>query len=185
MNALVLGVLLVVGQPGQPAQTPASSEALPQTVQGNGSCESCTSYDGPCTLRGGVKSLGRLAWDWFGPMPQTCYQPRFGCYPGNARDIHRYPAFHGYYYRQPYNYRHYFEYPWHAQPHEPLGYFAYPQIGESLQEKAAPIEAPPVPAGPAQSKSPSSAQWLPTPPRPLPVANLMPSQPIKALPMRN
>lgn len=57
--------------------------------------------------------------DWFGPMPQTCYQPRYGCYPGNPRTIHRYPAFHGYYYRNPYNYRHYFEYPWHAQPNEP------------------------------------------------------------------
>lgn len=57
--------------------------------------------------------------DWFGPMPQTCYQPRFGCYPGNPRTIHRYPAFHGYYYRNPYNYRHLFEYPWHAQPNEP------------------------------------------------------------------
>lgn len=56
--------------------------------------------------------------DWFGPMPQTCYQPRFGCYPGNPRTIHRYPAFHGYYYRAPYNYRHLFEYPWHAQPYE-------------------------------------------------------------------
>ncbi|WP_347245987.1 hypothetical protein [Thermogutta sp.] len=57
--------------------------------------------------------------DWFGPMPQTCYQPRFGCYPGNPRTIHRYPAFHGSYYRNPYNYRHLFEYPWHAQPNEP------------------------------------------------------------------
>jgi len=57
--------------------------------------------------------------DWFGPMPQTCYQPRFGCYPGNPRTINRYPAFHGYYYRAPYNYRHLFEYPWHAQPNEP------------------------------------------------------------------
>lgn len=57
--------------------------------------------------------------DWFGPMPQTCYQPRFGCYPGNPRTIHRYPAFHGYYTRAPYNYRHLFEYPWHAQPYEP------------------------------------------------------------------
>ncbi|NMC19003.1 MAG: hypothetical protein GYA33_01175 [Thermogutta sp.] len=60
--------------------------------------------------------------DWFGPMPQTCYQPRFGCYPGNPRTIHRYPAFHGYYYRAPYNYRHYFEYPWHAAPHEPQAF---------------------------------------------------------------
>ncbi len=57
---------------------------------------------------------------WFQPMPQTCYGPHFGCYPGNNRDIHRYPAFHGYYYRQAYNYRPLYEYPWQADPHEPL-----------------------------------------------------------------
>ena len=87
-------------------------------------------------------------YDWCGPMPQTCYGPRYGCYPGNGRDIHRYPAFHGYYYRRPYNYRHYFDYPWHAQPHEPLGYSAYPAadwgeptvapLPESIQPPAAP-----------------------------------------------
>jgi hypothetical protein len=37
--------------------------------------------------------------------------------------MHRYPAFHGYYYRAPYNYRHVFEYPWHAAPHEPQDFF--------------------------------------------------------------
>jgi hypothetical protein len=56
---------------------------------------------------------------WFEPMPQTCYSPHFGCYPGNGRDIYRYPAFHGYYYRQAYNYRPLFEYPWQAGMHEP------------------------------------------------------------------
>ena len=54
------------------------------------------------------------------PMPQTCYSPHYGCYPGNGRDIYRYPVFHGYYYRQAYNYRPLFEYPWQANPHEPV-----------------------------------------------------------------
>ena len=67
-------------------------------------------------------TAGSCLCDWFGPMPQTCYGPRYGCYPGNNRYINRYPAFHGYYYRQPYNYQHVFEYPWHAAPHEPLPY---------------------------------------------------------------
>src|SRR5208283_5484708 len=31
---------------------------------------------------------------WWQPMPQTCYAPHFGCYPGNGRDIYRYPASH-------------------------------------------------------------------------------------------
>ena len=52
-------------------------------------------------------------------MPQTCYDPRFGCYPGNNRHLHRHPAFHGTFYRTPYNYRQVMEYPWHAAPHDP------------------------------------------------------------------
>jgi hypothetical protein len=52
-------------------------------------------------------------------MPQTCYSPRYGCYPGNGRDIQRYPAFHGNYYRRAYNYRQLYEWPWLAAPHEP------------------------------------------------------------------
>ena len=60
-----------------------------------------------------------------GGMPQTCYSPRYGCYPGNGRCIHRYPAFHGVYYRRPYNYRNLFDYPWHAQLHEPTSMFSY------------------------------------------------------------
>jgi len=56
---------------------------------------------------------------YFGPMPQTCYGPRHGCWPANSRFMHRYPAFHGWFYRSPYHYRHSFDYPWHAKPHEP------------------------------------------------------------------
>lgn len=59
-----------------------------------------------------------------GPMPQSCYNPSFGCYP-STRFMHRYPAFHGNYYRQAYNYRHYFDYPWHAGLHEPTSHFSY------------------------------------------------------------
>jgi hypothetical protein len=72
--------------------------------------------------------------------------------------MHRYPAFHGYYYRQPYNYRHYFDYPWHAQPHEPMGYFTYqrsPAVDDQLIPVPDDVPAPPVmepqpaPAAPA------------------------------------
>ena len=61
----------------------------------------------------------------FGPMPQSCYSPRYGCYPGNSRDIQRYPAFHGTFYRRPYNYRNTFDFPWHAALHEPTSHFSY------------------------------------------------------------
>ena len=60
-----------------------------------------------------------------GPMPQTCYSQRYGCYPGNTRDMHRYPAFHGHYYSNPYHYRNTFDYPWHADLHEPTSHFSY------------------------------------------------------------
>ncbi len=62
-----------------------------------------------------------LGWipDQFRSMPQTCYSPSFGCYPGNGRDIQRYPPFHGSYYRRAYNYRQLYEWPWVAEPHQP------------------------------------------------------------------
>jgi hypothetical protein len=73
-------------------------------------------------------------------MPQTCYNPTYGCYRG-SRYIHRYPPFHGTFYRRPYNYRTYFDYPWHAQPHEPTSLFSY-NTAEEAAEEAAP-EPPP------------------------------------------
>jgi hypothetical protein len=74
-------------------------------------------------------------------MPQSCYNPSFGCYP-STRHMHRYPAFHNYYSRKAYNYRHYFEYPWHAGLHEPTSMFSYNVPGEAPAE----IVQPPVPA---------------------------------------
>jgi len=64
-------------------------------------------------------------WVQFGPMPQSCYQPRYGCYPGATRHTHRHSAFHGWFYRRPYNYRNLFEYPWHAELHEPTSFFSH------------------------------------------------------------
>jgi len=77
-------------------------------------------------------------------QPQTCYAPRFGCYYGGDRYMHRYPAFHGYYWRQPYNYRNVFDYPWHAGLHEPTSLFAY-----NVEEQAPPQAggARPLPPG--------------------------------------
>lgn len=79
-------------------------------------------------------------------MPQTCYDPRFGCYPGNNRSLHRLPAFHGTFYRHPYNYRQLMEYPWHATPHapEPLvpGYQGYPVSPPAFSQPDEMIETP-------------------------------------------
>ena len=72
----------------------------------------------------------------FGPMPQTCYEPRYGCYPGNARCLHRYPAFHGCFYRHPYNYRQYFDYPWNAGLHEPTSLFSSNVVLEGVEHEA-------------------------------------------------
>jgi hypothetical protein len=77
-----------------------------------------------------------------GPMPQTCYEPPYGCYAG-TRWNNRYPAFHGTYYRKAYNYRNYFDYPWHAELHEPTSNWSYHVTGDT----GAPAEqvAPPRP----------------------------------------
>lgn len=184
MNWLALSLVFLLGETTSPTQV--QPPAIP--AEAPSGCPICNTYDCPCgKVRDGMKRLFSPAWDWFGPMPQTCYQPRFGCYPGNARDIHRYPAFHGYYYRQPYNYRHYFEYPWHALPHEPVAYFTHPGVSESIQEYATPIEAPPVPTeAPNGTSSDSSAHWRAAPPEPLPVGILSaPWQLLKPTPIRN
>jgi hypothetical protein len=89
---------------------------------------------------------------WFGPMPQTCYSPRYGCYYGGNRHMHRYPAFHGTYYRRPYNYRNVFEYPWHAEMHEPTSMFSYNTVGEEAGPAGAPV--PGVGVGPLVPPTP-------------------------------
>lgn len=119
---------------------------------------------------GGWQSKGAVL-DWWGPMPQTNYTPHYGCYPGNARTIHRYPAFHGYYYRNPYNYRMYSEFPWHADMAEPEPYpeqtlkqigsqanTGEPYDGQEIIIKEMIINTPPVvPATPAK-KVPTPAK---------------------------
>src|SRR5262245_55988202 len=73
-------------------------------------------------------------------MPQSCYNPSFGCYP-STRFMHRYPAFHNYYTREAYNYRHYFDYPWHAGLHEPTSMFSYHVPGENPAQNI-PVPSP-------------------------------------------
>ena len=81
----------------------------------------------------------RFIADHGGPMPQTCYSPRYGCYFGNNRHMHRYPAFHGTFYRRPYNYRNTFDYPWHAALHEPTSHFSYHVPPENEWSGPAPV----------------------------------------------
>lgn len=91
--------------------------------------------------------------------PQTCYSPRFGCYHSNERHMNRYPAFHGTFYRNSYNYRNYFDYPWHAQPHEPTSLFSH-NVGEDQPEPQAPAAPPQArrqPVRPNESRTPTPA----------------------------
>jgi hypothetical protein len=81
-------------------------------------------------------------------MPQSCYNPSFGCY-ASTRFMNRYPAFHGYYYRSAYNYRHYFDYPWHAGLHEPTSHFSYNVPGAPAGESIVPPAPTPEPAAEA------------------------------------
>src|SRR4051812_39245643 len=116
MHALLLTLVAAVGVDAgyAPAGEPCAA------------CQGAYSGDGYSYTGGGHIGIGakiqqaRIAHPpcggWWGMMPQTCYEPPFGCYPG-TRHMNRYPAFHGTYYRDPYNYRNYFDYPWHAELH--------------------------------------------------------------------
>ncbi len=172
MHAILLTLLMVTGA-DQPLEAPVdqapsnqAAEAVTQDEYVEG-CEEC----------GGTGQVARRYplsswfWDVLGPMPQTCYSPHFGCYPGSSRTIHRYPAFHGYYYRQPYNYRHLFDYPWHATPHQPVGFFAYQQGAmEDCPDNAMRKATSPAGAGQVNRAMPGNVQARypgPRPPRKL------------------
>ena len=136
MHAALFTLLITVGTADPAYETVQQTAMLPGSPHGSPG-ETCGG------AQAGLQGYHHRSWvgDWFGPMPQTCYQPRFGCYSGSSRTIHRYPAFHGYYYRQPYNYRHYFDYPWHAAPHEPQGYFTYSTV-QTVMPTATPGPSP-------------------------------------------
>ena len=141
MHALMLTVLTLAAQPGTDF-TPAAHTSQIAPVQYTDSGCNCSSGSetGGGYVSGGYVSGGDYGYGGGGyyegglggrmrahkgPMPQTCYAPRYGCYPGNDRYVHRYPAFHDSYYRRPYAYRHGFEYPWHAELHEPTSLWSY------------------------------------------------------------
>ena len=91
-------------------------------------------------------------------MPQSCYDPTFGCYRG-SRFMNRYPAFHGTYYRRPYNYRNLFEYPWHAEPHEPTSLFSS-AVGIEPTEGDPPAPPQPQPNARSSRRAPSNARRI-------------------------
>jgi len=129
MHATLLTVLLVAGAQQPSADVPRQ----PITAAEDCSSTDCQRCDSAAGCRGWTLLRGCLA-ACCGPMPQTCYAPRFGCYAGNDRYMQRYPAFHGSYYRRAYNYRQLFDYPWHAAPHEPQPFFSYQRRKPSTEE---------------------------------------------------
>lgn len=116
MHAAILTIVITTGAPPH-AYEYAGPNGL--EVRGGVSGTATVTIDEP------VKYVYRSVKNNFLHMPQTCYSPRFGCYPGNNREMHRYPAFHGTFYRRPYNYRNLFDYPWHAELHEPTSHLSY------------------------------------------------------------
>jgi len=141
MYAALLMAMIVAGA-GQ-APVTSADELSVAPVQ-------CCTYSPSDPQRNPDCVCGAVGWffDWFKPMPQTCYSPTYGCYPGNGRDIQRYPAFHGTYYRRAYNYRQLYEWPWQAEPHEPIAYSAQVitgPTGSSTNEYGIPVTEEPTP----------------------------------------
>lgn len=132
MHAVLLTTLLALGA-GADAQfagrvTQSSADIYDATSLSAGHHGG---YVGDCaTGNCGPKRHAEKIGGWFGHMPQTCYDPRYGCYYGGGRHMHRYPAFHGNFYRRPYVYRDVFDYPWHAEMHEPTSMFSYNVVSD-------------------------------------------------------
>lgn len=171
MHATILFALLAVT--GTNGYISNQHEEAAVASPGAGCCgcqQGCSSCDGggkggriSMAQRMGANPRGSV----FGMMPQTCYNPPYGCY-APTRFEHRYPAFHGHYYRNPYNYRNYFDYPWHAEMHEPTSLFSYNT--ESNSPTRAPL--------PAHARTPQRGTPL------APVTNAQPRPtPVKATPV--
>lgn len=116
-----LGIVVVFLASGAIAQIPYTTTKTNDCGAGVGAPRGRDGLRRIADPEGGWQTKGFIL-DSFGPMPQTAYDPNFGCYPGNARTIHRYPAFHGYHSSSPTNWRHYAEYPWNAKITEPRPY---------------------------------------------------------------
>jgi hypothetical protein len=132
MNAILLTVLALGGADVSAGYGGPGYGAPAYGGDAGGYCDSCDSggrgHRG--CLHGCLRDECHKICDYLGPMPQSCYNPSFGCYP-STRFMNRYPAFHNYYYRSAYNYRHYSDYPWHAGLHEPTSMFSYHTPGEA------------------------------------------------------
>lgn len=142
MHAALLTIILATGA-GPYASY--EGEIVSQQPYAEEGCSQCGSTSGGCGCFGANRWYERQheALLARGGMPQTCYSPRYGCYPGNDREIQRYPAFHGSFYRRPYNYRNVFDYPWHAELHEPTSLFSYnvpsPETGSPIRGESLPL----------------------------------------------
>lgn len=150
-HAIVLTVLALGAPPASGSQSGYSPSDQYGASQGmdSGSCDECDQCGGGHGGRHHGQSRGGV----MGPMPQSCYNPSFGCYP-STRFMNRYPAFHQTYYRRPYNYRNVFDYPWHAELHEPTSYFSYHVKEEQRRgNQPTPATQPPAPVVPSPSAS--------------------------------
>src|SRR3954447_25344754 len=139
MNVILLAVLALGGTGGE--YQVASDESM---------------YADGSEFVGGHLHGSTLHGHCLGPMPQTCYDPPYGCYHG-SRWNQRHPAFHASYYRKAYNYRNYFDYPWHAEMHEPTSHWSYHVTGDT---------GAPAPLPPAVSPTPGAERRAP--PQPMP-----------------
>src|SRR5438045_3701073 len=98
MNAILLTMLALGGADaaaiyGGPAGGNGVMSGGYGGAPGGGAGDECDACNG-----GGQGCLAnrRDRCSILGPMPQSCYNPSFGCYP-STRFMHRYPAFSGYY----------------------------------------------------------------------------------------
>ena len=166
MNAILLTVLALGGADAAAVYggpTGAGYGASPDAGYGAAAGSSAGDECDDCN-NGGHGLLGnrRDRCGVLGPMPQSCYNPSFGCYP-STRFMHRYPAFNGYYYRSAYNYRNYFDYPWHAGLHEPTSLFSYhvpaEAPGQTVPTPLPAARAPgPLPTRSAEAMKPAATQ---------------------------
>ena len=94
------------------------------------------------TNRGGALESRFVALPVAGhPCAASCQWSQFGPCPACARRMRW--AYHGPYYRRPFDYRRSFDFPWSYAPYRPAAYWVSDEASDSVDVSPPPLPAPP------------------------------------------
>ena len=131
MHATLLTLLLVSAGEEPPIDGQRQATRVVEDCDSAGCSHCCRPAGRCCFCATGVR---RWLPACLRPMCHDCCAPGLHCCPGDNRCLHSYAGFYGHNYRQAYNYRLLFDYPWHSPPHQPRCFFTYQGGAPTVEE---------------------------------------------------